>query len=96
MGLVGQMLGAQQQAHSEVLRAKQDTVDSAVKWNDRSIDAMAKVAGIAAGRGGKADARGPATQGSERASFEGRPCGNCGKALGAQAKFCHDCGTAVA
>jgi hypothetical protein len=46
-------LAASQDANERVIKAHEKTADSAEKWNEKSIDAMAKVASSAAGKGAK-------------------------------------------
>ncbi len=46
-------LAATQDSNEKVIKAHEKTADSAEKWNEKSIDAMAKVAASAAGKGGK-------------------------------------------
>ena len=46
-------LAASQDANDKVIKAHEKTADSAEKWNEKSIDAMAKVASSAAGKGAK-------------------------------------------
>jgi hypothetical protein len=48
-------LAASQDASDRVNKAHEKTADSAEKWNEKSIDAMAKVASAAAGRGAKGE-----------------------------------------
>lgn len=46
-------LAASQDANDKVIKAHEKTADSAEKWNEKSIDAMAKVASSVAGKGAK-------------------------------------------
>lgn len=48
-------LAASQAASERVNKAHEKTADSAEKWNEKSIDAMAKVASAAAGKGAKGE-----------------------------------------
>ena len=48
-------LAASQDASERVNKAHEKTADSAEKWNEKSIDAMAKVASAAAGKGAKGE-----------------------------------------
>jgi hypothetical protein len=48
-------LAAAQDSNSKVIKAHEKSTENAERWNEKSIDAMAKVASSAAGKGGKTE-----------------------------------------
>jgi hypothetical protein len=82
-------LNAQKEAAEKVDKANERTATSAERWNEKSIDAMAKVAATAAGKaGGKAEAVPASKEDSAKVA-----CGECGAMNLKTAKFCGECGT---
>lgn len=83
-------LEAQKEATIRVEKAHEKTADSAEKWNEKSIDAMSKVATAAANKGAKGD---PGK--SERTSTGAKFCPDCGASLTEGTKFCGECGSKI-
>jgi hypothetical protein len=48
-------LAAAQDSNSKVIKAHEKSTENAERWNEKSIDAMAKVASSAAGKGAKTE-----------------------------------------
>ena len=84
-------LDAQKDATIRVEKAHEKTADSAEKWNEKSIDAMSKVATAAANKGIKSDG----TK-SEKPLTSAKYCPDCGNSLSEGTKFCGECGCKIA
>jgi ribosomal protein L40E len=82
-------LNAQKEAAEKIDKANERTAASAERWNEKSIDAMAKVAATAAGKaGGKSDAVPASKEDASKVA-----CTVCGAMNLKSAKFCGECGS---
>jgi hypothetical protein len=87
MKLMMASLEAQKEASSRIEKAHEKTAESAEKWNEKSIDAISKVAISASGKSRMNE--------NDKSGASKKQCGVCNGVLSDGAKFCIECGTKV-
>ena len=89
LAIVKAAMTSQSESTEKVLKAHEKSVDNSEKWNEKSIDAMSKVATAVANRSGKPEGK---TRDENSNQID---CPDCGALVDKNAKFCGACGNLV-
>jgi hypothetical protein len=79
-------LAAAQDSNSKVIKAHEKSTENAERWNEKSIDAMSKVATAVANKSGKGDSK------SHYENPSQIDCPECSAQIDKNSKFCGVCG----
>ena len=82
-------LESQKDSTEKVLKAHEKSVENSQKWNEKSIDAMSKVATAVANKSGKLESK------TRDDSLTQVVCIECGAQVDKNARFCGACGNPV-